>query len=1025
MRFEVLGPLRISGCGADTPTLISARRLRVLLAALLLYANQPVPAGELAELVWDGNPPPGATNSVRAYVMRLRRVLGAGVGARIVTRDPGYLVQVAETELDVLEFEALCAHAGVAAATQQWAEVSATAARAVGLWRSSPLIDIPAQGLRDRWVPRLERLHVQALDWHMDAELHLGRHQQLVPQLRELCGQHPLRERFHAQLMLALARCGQRGDALQVYQQVRRCLIDELGIEPGPELRAAQQRILAGTDDAEPSPAADARAAPAGQPADGPGAALPRQLPAAVRHFTGRQQELRTLTERLDDGDTVVISAIDGTAGVGKTALALHWAHQVAARFPDGQLYVDLRGYDLETPMPPAAALATFLRALGVGGQDIPVELDERATRYRSLLAGRRVLVVLDNAGTADQVRPLLPGTPGCTALVTSRDSLAGLVARDGACRVDLDTLDIADAVTLLRALIGDRVDIDPVAARALAEQCARLPLALRVAAERAATLPATPLADLVADLTDQQRRLYLLDAGRDPRTAVRTVLSWSYRHLDTETARAFRLAGLHAGDGLDEYALAALVGSTVDDSRRLLAELTRAHLVQPAGAGRYTLHDLLRAYARELTCSSDTERQRRAALSRLSDYYLRAAAAAMDAVHPSRSDGELPDIGTPLPPVPKDAAAALAWLETERANLLAVVDQTVAESWHRRTILLAASLHRFLYFGGHHVEAFAIHSHAVRAAGELGDRAAQASALCDLAVAAAQVGPQQVTEHLTRALALFREIEDRHGSARALLGLGLREKSAGRLSRAMDFYRQALAVYGEVRTGDTGRLLVNLGELETLLGHDQPAAEHLAEALAVARRLGDRSTASAALDGLGTLHRRLGDLDRAEAAYREAMDLAVDIGFRYGIAYVRLHLAELDHCRGRLRQADRGYRRALQLLDELGDRGGEAEARNGLGELSLAAGRPGDAAAQHAAALELGRQAGDHLQQARAHAGLGRGFLTGGEPGLARQHWQDALARYTALGTSDTARLRADLAALDGQTTAAAAGPY
>jgi transcriptional regulator with XRE-family HTH domain len=370
--------------------------------------------------------------------------------------------------------------------------------------------------------------------------------------------------------------------------------------------------------------------APPGPDPSGPeSGSRPRQLPPTVAGFTGRAAELAALTKILDGAsapETVVISAIGGTAGVGKTALAVQWAHQVAGRFPDGQLYVNLHGYDPDRPMPAADALAGFLRGLGVPGQDIPPGEDERAARYRSLLAGRKLLVVLDNAGSVEQVRPLLPGSPSCAVLVTSRDSLAGLVARHGATRLEVDLLPPADAASLLRALIGQRAKDDPGAAGTLAAQCCRLPLALRVAAELAIARPGVPLADLAAELADQQRRLDLLDAGGDSRTAVRAVFSWSYRHLEDDSARAFRLAGLHPGPDFDPYAVAALTGTKLEQARTALDALARAHLIHPAGRGRHGMHDLLRAYARELADATDGEEEQNAALTRLFDYYLHTA---------------------------------------------------------------------------------------------------------------------------------------------------------------------------------------------------------------------------------------------------------------------------------------------------------------------------------------------------------------------------------------------------------------
>ena len=432
VRFVLLGTLMLAGGAGDLVAVPGARQ-RALLASLLLSANVPVSCDALAEAVWDGSPPPGAAATLRSHVRRLRGALGPQAGARISACDPGYLISVREPELDVLGFEAACAAAGAARRAARWPEASAAAVRALELWRGTPLLDVPSQVLRDRFVPRFEQLRLQALEDRAEADLRLGRQDRLIPELRELAARYPVRERFHAQLMEALARGGRRGEALEAYRQARRVLVDELGIEPGPQLRLLHQQILDG-DPALAAPPAGHDAtpqapAPATDSASSP-AWVPRELPGTAAYFTGRDEEMAVLAGLLDRGGeetpgTVVISAIGGTAGVGKTALAVHWAHQVADRFPDGQLYVNLRGYDPGQPVPAADALAGFLRALGVPGPDIPPEPDERAARYRSLLAGRRMLVVLDNAGSVEQVRPLLPGTPACVTVVTSRDSLA------------------------------------------------------------------------------------------------------------------------------------------------------------------------------------------------------------------------------------------------------------------------------------------------------------------------------------------------------------------------------------------------------------------------------------------------------------------------------------------------------------------------------------------------------------------------------------------------------------------------
>ncbi len=980
IRFGILGPLQVRD--GNTVVGVPAPRQRVLLAALLVHAGQAVAADALAETVWDGAPPPGAAATLRSHVMRLRRVLGPRAGARVVTRYPGYLVDAGQEEVDLLRFTRLCREGGAAVRAGAWAEASGMLSEALGLWRGPPLADIPAHMLRRDETPELEQLHLQAAEWQIDAELNLGRHGEMIPRLQSLATEHPLREHFHAQLMLALYRCGRQAEALAAYRRARRVLVDELGTEPGSGLRELHQRMLA----ADPVLAGPEPVPP---PARGSRPVVPRELPGEVRHFAGRADELAALSRLLDQADkeppgTVLVSAIGGTAGVGKTALAVHWAHQVAERFPDGQLYVNLRGYDPDQPVPPADALAGFLRALGVPGQDIPPEAGERAARYRSLLAGRRMLVVLDNARSAEQVRSLLPGTKACVAVVTSRDALGGLVAREGAERLEVDLLPLPEAVGLLRALIGGRVDADPAAAEELATQCSRLPLALRVAAELAIARPAASLAELAGELADQQQRLDVLDADGDSRTAVRAVFSWSYRHLDSSAARAFRLAALHPGPDLDRYAAAALTGTTVERAGRVLDQLTRMHLIHPSGPGRYGLHDLLRAYARELAAAQDGEDERWAAQTRLFDYYLHTAAAAANTLFPAES-AHRPRVPPPVTPGPPVAgpAAARAWLDAERAVLVAVTAHTAAHGWPGHTTRLAVTLFRYLDVGGHLPEATAIHSHARSAASQTGDRAAEAEALVSLGVVDHEQGrDEQAADHLQQALALFRKIGDPIGQARALNDLGGVDLRQGRYRQAAGHFQQALAL--RRGTGDQAgqaRALSNLGRMDLLQGRHQQAVGHLEEALDLCRKVGDRTGEAYVLNYLGRVDLLQGRCRQAVCRLEQALALNQEIGNRPGEAYILANLGLVELRQGHHEPAARHHRQALALFREIGDRSGEAEALNGLGEVFLATGRVGHARAQHATALAVARQLGDRDQQARAREGLARARQAEGNP--------------------------------------------
>ncbi len=761
---------------------------------------------------------------------------------------------------------------------------------------------------------------------------------------------------------------------------------------------------------------------------------VPAQLPADVDVFTGRVAELAELdrlltaapSQQVDamrdapgGGSTsVVISAVSGTAGVGKTALALRWAHRVRGEFPDGQLYVNLRGYDPDQPLSPGYALAGFLRALGVPGQEIPPELDERASLYRSLLDGRRILIVLDNASTVEQVRPLLPGTPSALVVVTSRDSLGGLVARDGARRLDLDLLPPEDAIALLEALIGGRATAEPEAAAALAEQCVRLPLALRVAAELAATHPSAPLTQLVAELADEQRRLELLDPGGDPRTAVRAVFSWSYQHLPAQAARAFRLLGLHPGPDLDPYAAAALTHTSVEQAQHLLGLLARAHLIGPTAPGRYGMHDLLRAYATDLATAEDSEEERGAALTRLFDHYLATAAAAMDTLHPAEQHRR-PRIRPPTTPTPPvtDPAAARAWLDAERTTLTTVCTHTAAaQGWPEHITGLASTLYRYLDVGGHYPDAVAIHTHALRAAR---DACGEAHALINLGVIYFRQGRHgQAVEHHQQALALFREIGDQAGEAYALTSLGLVHWRQGRYRRANEHHQQALTLFRELgdQAGEANTL-DNLGLVYWRQGYYPQAAEYLQQALALCREIGHRAGEAHALCDLGLVHRRRGRYGQAIEHHQQALTLFREIGDRSGEAYALEDLGTVYWRQGTYKQADELYQQSLILFRELGDRSGETYALNGVGEILHATNHPEQARAQHTSALTLADQTGDRYQQARAHNGLAHTHHATGDPDQARHHWRQALALYTDLGVPEADDVHAHLTAL-GQAT-------
>jgi DNA-binding SARP family transcriptional activator/Tfp pilus assembly protein PilF len=1017
--FGLLGPLVVRRDGVAVP--VPVGKQRVVLAALLLKANRMVAIDELAGALWGEDPPASARVSVQNYVKRLRDSLGREDRSPIVTGPGGYLIGVAAGALDVSRFEGLLRAARAAARDGSWEAGAAEAGAALALWRGEPLAGVDSEVLVAREVPRLAELRLQALETRIEADLQRGRAGEVIGELRRLAAADPLRERLHALLMLALYREGRPGEALAAYARARQVLAEELGTEPGTDLQELHHRILTAdpTLDA-PAPAWPTAGGPEPAAAGGPEPVVPRELPAGIRHFTGRGGELKELTTLLDQADeeipAVVISAIGGTAGVGKTALAVRWAHQVAERFPDGQLYVNLRGYDPAQPMTATGALAGFLRALGVDGQDIPAEEDERAAHYRSLLAGRRLLVLLDNAGTVAQVRPLLPGSPGCVVLVTSRNALAGLVARDGARRLDLDLLPPADAVGLLRALIGTRVDDDPPAAAALARQCARLPLALRIAAELAAARPHVPLAGLVGELAGQQRRLDLLDADGDPRTAVRAVFSWSYRHLDADAARAFRLTGLHPGTDFDSSATAALTGTTVEQADLLLAALGRAHLIRPARPGRYGMHDLLRAYAAEQAHAIDSEQARRAALTGLFDYYLHAAAAAMDALYPAEKQWRpQPPASTNMPTPPLlTPDGAREWLDTGRACLVAVTAHAADHGWPGHAAALAPILYRYLQVGGHYADAQSVCAAGLDAAQQTGDLAAQAQSLKNLGLVFSwRCQYEQAAGKLQLAQGLYRRIGDQHGQARTLGGLGIVAWRQGHLQQAADQFRQALARFREIGEwfGES-RTLTNLGIVETQRGHYEQAADRHQESLAICRKFHDRSGEAIALDNLGEALCGQGRYQQAEDHLGHALAIYRELGYRRGEADALQILGRVFGRQARFLQAVELDRQALAIFSEIGDRTGEAEALNSLGESQAGAGLSRQARAHHHDALTIASQTGARYEQARAHDGLARAYRAIGDLNEARHHWQQAFTLYTELGVPEADEVRAQLTA-------------
>jgi tetratricopeptide (TPR) repeat protein/transcriptional regulator with XRE-family HTH domain len=783
---------------------------------------------------------------------------------------------------------------------------------------------------------------------------------------------------------------------------------------PGSVQRLADALDLTGQTRAEFIDAASRRlpsAAPGKAAPVSGGRVVPRQLPPAVPAFAGRSSELATLSRVLTrPGGTAVITAIGGTAGVGKTTLALRWGHQVAAEFPDGQLYVNLRGFGpSDTPASPGDAVRILLEGLDVAPERLPHSEEAQLNLYRSLLVGKRMLIVLDNARDEAQVRPLLPGSLTCRVVVTSRNLLAGLTALDAAHPLLLDVLTESEAWDLLKQRLGsERLHADDDAVCQIIKACAYLPLALSIVAARAALRPDLPLTSIAAELITGQG-LDAFTAG-EPAADVRAVLSWSYRQLEDDAARIFRLAGLHPGADFDRYAAAALTGMTVERAEEMLTTLAGGCLIQVTGPGRYGMHDLLREYARELSATNDSKQERQTALTALFDHYLYTTATAVDFLFPAARHlyPRIPMPATAVPPI-ADPAAARQWLDGERAALTAAAGHTADHGWPGHTTLLAVPLARYLYFGGHIPGALTILGHALDAARRTGDRVAEAMVLRQIGAGDVELGrPQQAADHYRQALALFRAADDRSGEAQALGSMGHAETGLGRYEQAARHIQEAVAIFRDIgdRFGEA-RSLGNLGLVRQRQGRYQEAADYQKLTADLCREVCDRQGEAFALARLGVIDLRLGRHQPAAGYLRQALTLFEELSNKTSACEVLVKLGDVYAALGRTAQAAGNYEQVVAISREIGHLTQEADALNCLGELLLRTGEPAQARARHSAALRLASETDAASVAARAHAGLGAAHNALGNHAKAIRHWRLAHDAYVKMGAPEAEDIR------------------
>ncbi|RZU49193.1 NB-ARC domain-containing protein [Krasilnikovia cinnamomea] len=734
-------------------------------------------------------------------------------------------------------------------------------------------------------------------------------------------------------------------------------------------------------------------------------------LPQDLDSFTGRTSELDRLRLALRGDDAVVVSAIKGMAGVGKTQLAIHAGHLlIRDKEVDRVLFVDLRGFHADRAQPPAdpaAVLDGFLRLLGVPGQQIPHHLPARTAAYRDRLAGTRTLVVLDNAATAEQVRPLLADVAGCLTLVTSRRSLAELRP---ATQLTVSAFTPEEALSLLASAVPEvPIGPDPEAPARIARRCGYLPLALSLIAGHIRGTPGWTLTDH-ADRLDERHRDRRLDTG------VELALTLSYQNLPDDEQRLLRLAALHPGQDFDVYSAAALADTDPPTARAWLNHLCRDHLLQAVGPERYTFHDLVRAYAATRAQDQSPPPERRAALTRLFDHYVTCSATAMNTLYPAEADRrpQVPPAATPAPDL-TDPGAALAWLDTERPTLVAVAAHTATSGWPRHTTRLARTVSRYL--GNNFcTDALTMHGHAHDAARDSGDPMEQAYALLNLGVA--HLGPGRVGragDYLRQAAEMFRRIDHPAGQARALFNLGLVASRSGHYEEDIDYQRQALALYR--RAGDrTGEAITidGLGRCMESMGRVSEAIDYYRDGLTLARQTGNQRGEAIALDSLGYAELLCGRHGPAGEHLRQSLALFRQLRDRAGEAAVLDDLGVLHTALGRPDEAIGYHEQALTIFRDTGDQHFEAWALNGIGEAALAAGRTADALTHHTAACTIATDKGYRNQQARARAGLGHTHRALGDPAEAREHYEQALALYTDLGLPEAEQIRARLAELD-----------
>ncbi|MET8527334.1 BTAD domain-containing putative transcriptional regulator [Micromonospora sp. NPDC005172] len=980
MRFGILGPLRVGGGGST----VTAGRDRVVLAMLLLRAGRLVPVDELIDAVWEESPPATARAQLQTCVSRLRRRLtDLGLPSQTIVTDPaGYGVRIGPADLDAHVFSQAVEEARSAGGAGRLLDARLRYRAALGLWRGPALGGITSRSVRRR-AQTLDEQRLSVLEECVDVELRLGRAAELIEELAESVDQHPLRERLRGQLMLALSSVGRQADALAVYREGRRVYADELGIEPGAALQELHQRVLAGD------------LALAGRETR---PVVPvRSLPRAIGDFTGRQQTLTRLMKDVEGGARIQL--IDGMAGSGKTTLAVHVATVLADDYPDAQLYIDLHGHSESIPVTPSAALAMLLRQLGMPADQVPTSQDGRLALWRTELAGRRALVVLDNAATADQVTPLLPNGSHCLVLITSRRRLVGV---DEGRPSSLPVLDSDEAVELLGHVVGpDRVATEPEAAHEVVLRCGYLPLAIRLAGARLAHRPRWRIADLAERLRSRSDPLTEFEAGD---RSVGRAFALSYAQVSTAAQRAFRLLGLYPGVRFDTSVAAVLVDLSLPGTQDLLDELVDAHLMEEAEPGRYRLHDLVREYGRTLMADPERAGERRDGIERLLDHHLHVAMAIarsgeLSAARPLLAGTEpiRPDLATIA------AEQGSAWFDENLALWPALVRLAEGEGFLRHCWQLARACWNAQFESGRLDELIETHSAGLRAAEELGDEKALGTLLNYLASAHYRLSnfPEAIRV-MERSLEIFRQL-GLHREYRNTLGnLGISYAANFEFHRATEAHDAARTLATRMRDDLALANELNNQAMTLLLwGWLDEAVRAARKHLGIARELGDPRRISNALGHLGMARHRLGDLEPASRLLWAALRMKRQVGARFGEGEVLNEIGTMEREAGRPERAAELHRAALVAMTDVGDRTAQCVSRILLARAILAQGDVTSALDLYRRVFADATRLGVRYEQARALEGIGRCLGTT-DPAGARAYLGRALDLYRQIDVPD-----------------------